>query len=211
VIYTISKGAYSVNVQETHYLFGYGSLINALSRSVTGQTGQAHPAWVKGYQRHWSTIGEGLTLSTVAVTQSTSGVTNGVLVEVPASELAAFDEREFGYRRTQVDPNALKVDGECDLSRPVWIYYKDAIIDPHEAAPIVLSYADVILAGCLSISHAFATEFVETTLGWQTALVNDRHAPRYPRVQPEIDVKTLEPYLSAVAHSGVCVKTGYAG
>jgi hypothetical protein len=194
---------------QVHYLFGYGSLINQESRAVTGQTGLAYPARVRGYQRHWSTIGEGLSLSTVAVVPHMEGVTNGVLVEVPVSQLPAFDEREFGYQRAEVNPDDLTVEGDFVPNRPVWIYFKEAITDPHEEAPIVLSYADVILAGCLSISPAFAEEFVQTTKGWQTALLNDRSTPRYPRVQTSIDVTLLEPFLEAVKHSDVCVRSGY--
>lgn len=47
--------------------------------------------------------------------------------------------------------------------------------------PLVQSYADVILTGCLAIGTDFAIEFIETTQGWGQAWLNDRAQPRYQR------------------------------
>ncbi len=35
------------------YIFGYGSLINAASRQLTGQTGEAIPVIAHGLVRYW--------------------------------------------------------------------------------------------------------------------------------------------------------------
>ena len=37
-----------------HFIFGFGSLINADSRRRTGESGAAHPCYVKGLRRFWS-------------------------------------------------------------------------------------------------------------------------------------------------------------
>jgi len=36
----------------------------------------------------------------------------------------------------------------------------------HQKYPILQSYVDIVLRGCLSISKSFAKEFVEGTYGW---------------------------------------------
>ena len=37
-----------------HFIFGFGSLINADSRRRTGESGAAHPCYVKNLRRFWS-------------------------------------------------------------------------------------------------------------------------------------------------------------
>ena len=56
---------------------------------------------------------------------------------------------------------------------------------PNKEYPIVQSYVDIFISGCLEIEDKyelphFADKCVETTKGWSTSWVNDRLYPRRP-------------------------------
>jgi len=82
----------------------------------------------------------------------------------------------------------------------VWAYIpKDGGTGADHNYPIMQSYVDVILRGCLSISKDFALKFLESTHGWwhdqtihspesetpEYVWVDDRHAPYYVRADEE--------------------------
>ena len=188
-----------------HFIFGYGSLINSISRSVTGETGIAVAVKISGFVRHWSRISTDFGMSSVVVLPDENGACNGVLVEGDEAEFASFDLRERGYQRVQVDSTklsfyqagfALTNDTQESV---VWLYQARKINNPCEEFPVVFSYLDVILAGCLEYSEQFCEDFVQLTQGWQHAMLNDRQVPRYPRVQSSLDVEKLNPYIALKA------------
>jgi hypothetical protein len=189
--------------QERHFIFGYGSLINSISRTVTGETGVATAVKISGISRHWSRISEDFGMSSVVVVENIEGQCNGVIVEVPESELVHFDKRERGYQRVLVDANNVEFydqGGSINLQSSgntnIWLYQSDKVVNPCDNHPVVFSYLDVILSGCLEYSEAFCNDFIEHTQGWQHAMLNDRDMPRYPRVQPALDTGTLNYYIS---------------
>mmetsp|Transcript_2492 Transcript_2492/g.5277 ORF Transcript_2492/g.5277 Transcript_2492/m.5277 type:complete len:338 (-) Transcript_2492:121-1134(-) len=60
---------------------------------------------------------------------------------------------------------------KCDSSREreemaVWVYVQSKNLPAERSFPIPQSYVDIIIRGCLSISHDFARRFLETTFGW---------------------------------------------
>lgn len=160
------------------YIFGYGSLINQASRQRTGQTGKAVAAVAIGFDRSWGKIDGSYQMSPLVV-QPGNGRCNGVVVEIPQSELVEFDRRERGYRRIEIDPASLELAETIDGDKPVWIYIKENADNPCQDKPILQTYVDTVLAGCLAISTEFAESFVEQTAGWHHPLEDDRHLPRY--------------------------------
>lgn len=73
----------------------------------------------------------------------------------------------------------------------VWIYTQRDAILADSSHPILQSYVDIILRGCLKISKDFAKSFIETTHGWcgydddmHYYFVNDREVPIYPKADP---------------------------
>lgn len=166
------------------YIFGYGSLMNDASRKLTGHTGLAIPAVAHGLVRHWCKVDDTYKVSPLAVIEG-EGQVNGVLLEVDSVALADFDRREAGYKRVAVkaehieclDPSN-KIPASCDI----WIYVVDEAHPPCINVPIVMSYVDTVLAGCLEISDAFAKHFVEHTIGWHYPVKNDRNNPIYQRI-----------------------------
>lgn len=162
------------------YIFGYGSLINAYSRQRTGNTGNAIPVLVDELQRYWGKIEGSYPISPLVVVQE-KGQCNGVLVEVDTLALAEFDKREHGYQRVEIQWDNITGVGNqpLEVKGSVWVYVNNDFCSPCCQKPIIQSYVDTVLAGCLAISPQFAELFMLTTKGWQHAYENDRHQPKY--------------------------------
>lgn len=160
------------------YIFGYGSLMNSASRRLTGKTAEAIPAVVNGFKRYWGKVDDSYILSPLVVDKG-EGSVNGVLLQVNDQELAEFDIRERGYQRVEVMHSQLE---KCHTLLPndeVWVYIKDNPEPPCDLSPIMQTYVDTVLAGCLEISEQFARQFIEQTIGWHFPVENDRHQPKY--------------------------------
>lgn len=172
-----------------HFVFGYGSLICSHSRSVTMKeaTNTAIPVVVQGLARVWAKRSKrGMTSMGVQWAEDESCV--GVLVPVKESDLPRLDEREVGYDRVLLTPDQVEaVDylmseeagyydehnqeeffDKKDLNDNIriWVYVPQRPMAPTPEYPIVQSYVDTILRGCLSISEQFAHDFISTTKGW---------------------------------------------
>ncbi|WP_158148066.1 gamma-glutamylcyclotransferase family protein [Vibrio fluvialis] len=160
------------------YIFGYGSLMNSASRQLTGNTGKALPATVHGLIRYWGKIDDSDVISPLVVNPG-EGQVNGVLLEIDEAALAEFDRRERGYQRIALTAEQIETEAEFDSEREIWVYVTEQHQPPCERSPIVQTYVDTVLAGCLEVSEAFARHFVEHTVGWHHPLENDRHAPKY--------------------------------
>jgi cation transport regulator ChaC len=171
-----------------HFVFGYGSLICPHSRAITAPD-QAHkiatPVVVHGVERTWSKrTNRGMTA--MGVRFSTEAECVGVLLPVNDQELSQFDEREMGYDRVALNLDNVSAvpfleqdehyeDDDVFLQAKernntetiqIWVYVPQRTLPPAPEHPIVQTYVDTILRGCLSISEEFAKEFIETTKGW---------------------------------------------
>jgi len=72
----------------------------------------------------------------------------------------------------------------------IWVYQQNNPELPNTDYPIVQSYVDTILRGCLEIHEQFAVEFLRNTEGWgdeegEIHYVNDRHDHVYIHGDPE--------------------------
>lgn len=115
---------------------------------------------------------------------------NGVLFEIDESQLDLIDSREFLYERIELSPKSVEIlvsDFELKKEQQIWIYLTK---DPKKVTaefPLIQSYIDVCLKGCLEVEdrfslHGFAEEFLKTTYGWSKFWVNDRIFPRAPHI-----------------------------
>jgi cation transport regulator ChaC len=180
----------------THFVFGYGSLICPKSRAVTSPE-QAHkiatPVMVQGVERVWSKrTNRGMTAMGVRFVKDASCV--GVILPVTNGELAAFDKREMGYDRVPLqledvggvpflseqhyeeDDHDVFLDAKKQNNTQaiqIWVYVQRVIQPPTADHPIVQTYVDTILRGCLSISKEFAAEFISSTKGWHPTELSD--------------------------------------
>jgi hypothetical protein len=110
---------------------------------------------------------------------------NGVLIEIDATEIRAFDEREikgsdFNYERIAVRPELINANITMTNAR-IWTYVVKERKKPNWDFPIAQSYVDVMLMGCLEYGERFVSTFIMETMGWEHPWVNDRDFPRYIR------------------------------
>jgi len=116
------------------------------------------------------------------------------------------------------DGNSYSVDADDDAEADglfkVWVYIpkEGQALAANDRFPIMQSYVDIILRGCLSIGEDFALKFLESTHGWwhdeieaenvpQYVWVDDRHAPYYVRADMEWSLEmrhVLDSYLQKV-------------
>ncbi|KJE89692.1 hypothetical protein CAOG_08478 [Capsaspora owczarzaki ATCC 30864] len=203
-----------------HYIFGYGSLINASSRSRTGQTGDAIAVRVSGLVRAWNVACPHSGMTAVGVLPQAGATCNGVLVPVvtPEVDLPKFDKRERYYRRVSIPLDAITVySGDSVRAHVapaayVWTYMVLEPQAPSQSFPIAQTYLDIILSGCLSFSRAFAEEFIVSTNGWATEWINERQSPRYSRAACESrpDAEILDNLLQETLASYFARRTALA-
>lgn len=194
------------------FVIGYGSIMCNFSRALTSPDiakSPAVPVLVRNTERIWSKKSvKGMTAMGV---RSVAGSTcTGVILPVTSSELLRFDEREAGYDRIRIPSCDVQrvtfldesiyneardkserildiLDGLGETESKIYMYKPTSFCPPSEENPIVQTYLDTILRGCLSISEDFAIDFISTTNGWSSEesdevfWVDDRQSPIYSR------------------------------
>jgi len=140
---------------------------------------------------------------------------NAAIYQVDAKELAATDKREISYCRASVeisDIKALANEFVPDANGQTWIYVSmpQRAATPNSRHPIVQSYVDIFVSGCLEQEQRFglaqfSQQCLSTTTDWSGHWVNDRIYPRRPFLyQPrarQIDnllSKQLPQYISHI-------------
>lgn len=178
-----------------HYIFGYGSLIERESRMGTWPGAEvASPVIVRGIARGWfdQTDVPSWSPTYLGGVPDPSAECNGVLFPATAAELETYVQRETGYALTKVDPSRITMlDGSAaPPAGDVWYFANQQKLFPSDKHPIVQSYVDVCLDGCLEIEAMyplakqanFAERFIRTTSNWGTPWINDRIYPWRPFV-----------------------------
>ncbi|BBJ23808.1 gamma-glutamylcyclotransferase family protein [Candidatus Nitrotoga sp. AM1P] len=183
---------------KAQYIIGYGSLMQDESRQrTTPNANISYPVQVNGYQRGWFTKGSGVGFSTtfLGVVQRKESTLNATIYTIDVTEISTMDKREFSYCRLAVEPenfSLLKQDIPLSLGQ-TWIYVNkpDTIATASRRYPIVQSYVDIFLSGCLELEQRFelkdfARQCLVTTSNWSTQWMNDRIYPRRPFIyQPK--------------------------
>lgn len=157
-------------------VFGYGSLINLATHSM----GRTNPATLSGWRRVW--VHAAARPVAFLSIEPHATTLHGRIIDVPDQDWATLDAREHAYLRHDINAQIL----HSAPPRDVVAYKADPahIAPPSTAHPILLSYLDVVIAGCLDLmGDAGAEHFFDTTNGWGPVL-DDRTAPLYPRAQP---------------------------
>ena len=159
------------------YIFGYGSLINSISRNRTCSCVPSYEASVSGFKRGWYYRDLLRDMTEVGVVLDEKAICNGVLFEVLEDNFRFLDEREVGYDRVLVPFNRVDCkDTNCKLGENdrVWIYILKEPIFPSVGFPIAQSYIDIIITGCLDFSEKMAREFIRSTCAWDYVWVDNR-------------------------------------
>jgi len=185
------------------HFIAYGTLINedAKNEKYSG-AGESVPVRVRGLSRQWNfqnRTAAGLGHTQLGTAINAVGTINAVAFTIPPGDnitatLLELDDHKKAFCRQRVpvksittfitkESNALE-DGDY------WTYVtrSDYATTPNANYPIVQSYVDEFLTGCLEVGKkfdipAFAEECVESTYGWETSWVNDRVYPRRPELK----------------------------
>ena len=142
------------------YIFGYGSLIQIESRTRT--VPKAFAAWpviVKGITRGWYYQADVASLNPtyLGAENEESATTNGVIYPVTDSEFEATKIRESDYLPTRIEPSAITwLDGRKRHPDGEFWYFASKSRKPANAEhPIVQSYVDICVDGCLQIEEMY--------------------------------------------------------
>ena len=148
-----------------------------------------------GYKRKWNFRSTtGFTALGVIVSEKSASDINGVLFQVPKEEMSNFDRREVGYKKVEVPLECLTFHSDMSGSTPqatfclgsndrIWLYVPlpSHTMYADENHPLLQSYVDTVLQGCLEWGgERMAEEFISTTGGWSCFYLNDCTSSRRP-------------------------------
>ena len=178
------------------HFFGYGSLVNTATHIYPN----AQKAALTGWRREWVRSDQYDMVLLSAVPAAPSSKIQGLIAAVPNADWSALDARETGYQRILSEG---KVSHEGDVTIDI-AHYAVPQSDWRDAGTqtILLSYLDVVVQG---YQQQFGTDgvaaFFDTTDGWNTPILNDREAPRYPRSQilSPTETKLVDQHLARIA------------
>ena len=172
------------------YIVGYGSLMQTASKlSTQPDAGINLPVMVTGFQRAWNTHGVYPTTYLGVQPSRSARMAAALYRDFLKDGKLSSDAREIDYCRAEVPPADIKMLDASTLPSPsqIWIYVNkpDTLAPPNKQYPIVQSYVDIFITGCLELQERVADKnvnFVEacvrTTDGWSKHWVNDRLMPR---------------------------------
>ncbi|MAS88157.1 MAG: gamma-glutamylcyclotransferase [Micavibrio sp.] len=166
-----------------YWTFGYGSLVN---QSTWDDTKITKKATLNGWQREWRHNLEPDTYAhqtALTISQHSNQQIDGILAKVNEYDLIYLKEREKNYEIHYLEHTQfidLNIDGQIftHISKP----------ENHGWAsnqhPICQSYIDVVTHGYYkTFGLDGLRRFMETTIGWNLPILNDRENPQYPRAQ----------------------------
>ncbi len=184
-----------IDSAKVQYIIGYGSLMNTKSKTRTdNEVGQNLPVMVTGLQRGWymnvcDLVPGGLMTTFLGVIVKPNSVMNAVVYHADnSSDVYQFDEREKGYCRYQIAPQKIKFLSQSRINHAqYWVYLtpKKMFKIATKSCPIVQSYIDLFLTGCLNLQvkyhlPGFAKTCITTTHAWSQYWIDDRIFPRRP-------------------------------
>ena len=162
-----------VDENRPQFIVGYGSLMEEASkRRSAPNSGANHPAHVTGFQRAWNTQGNKIGFSTtylgvdapratelerrVADSSDVPEMVAAVYQNLDPSGMTSVDKREAYYCRypVRLDQVTLLDGWRLPEDAQIWIYAlkPDDLGNPAtERWPIVQSYVDIFITGCLNL------------------------------------------------------------
>jgi len=159
------------------FFFGYGSLVNRATHSFPQATRAVATGWGRTWKR--TRLREVAFLTAV---ERPGAALEGLIAAVPGADWDSLDAREWAYHRMPVSDVAHDHAGDLDIQ--IYRTKPEHDADGTAAHPILLSYLDTVVQGYLiEFGVAGAERFFETTDGWESPVLDDRAAPRYPRAQ----------------------------
>ena len=172
------------------WIFGYGSLINVASRTLTDPLiGPARPVMVQGLQRGWWVHGGQTPDTTYLGAEPAADVACGGVIFAKDGGIVELNRREHKYRFERLDPmRSTALDGGAIDPRVSYGYYRNKQRElPDAKAPLTLSYVDIVMSGCWQLQQIFPlalkSNFYGAFRGFDAELV-DRLGQRPPLSAP---------------------------
>lgn len=180
--------------------FGYGSLVNR--GTLKTKYVATIPAHLKGWRRHWQSRGidiihpSGEQVALLSVHRHADCVVSGMLIIDRLENLGEVDLREQAYDRLPVNSSDLELpDNGLEYSIPdeLFVYVGKAKPEPEVRPKLLQSYLDTVMAGYMAeFGHSGLGHFLETTTGFDRAVIADRENPHYPRAaRPEPGIAAM--------------------
>jgi len=155
-----------------------------------------------GYRRGWNfRSNTGFTALGIQRAQDASAI-NGVLFRIKHFLLEGFDRREVGYDRVEIARECIELIPPQSSERVepekihthhvllnilpaerIWVYVpqESFYAEANEDHPILQSYVDTVMQGCLEWGGTqMAMEFISTTTSWSPYFLNDTPSSRRP-------------------------------
>lgn len=184
--------------KQAQYIIDYGSLMQDESRKRSVPNADtAYPVMVRGFRRAWLAKGPGVGFDAtfLGIVPDQDGWFNAEFYQISPDDIPVMDNRESFYCRLAVEPSSyslLKAETPVPQGQ-VWIYAirPESVATANELHPIVQSYVDIFVSGCMEQEQRYALEnfakqCLATTSQWSSAWVNDRLYPRRPYIfQPK--------------------------
>ncbi len=167
--------------------FGYGSLVNCATHTYP----DPRPETLHGWRRQWVKT-EGREVVYLSARPDPDSAIDGLTAQVPDADWSALDLRESGYARLPLDPRTSIYAVPDERHLPVGTHV------------ILRSYLDVVIQGFLQrFGEPGVARFFDTTDGWDTPVLDDRAAPRYPRhlVLTPAETALVDRHLTRVTQS----------
>ena len=153
--------------------FGYGSLVN----TATHDYPSTRPATLQGWCRQWVQSATN-NVAFLTVRPDPHAQIAGLIADVGDTGWNTLDKREAAY-----DRKILKTAGFEGIK--IYQAKPSAMAPSGSGKPILLSYLDCVVQGFNACyGHDGVRNFFCSTTGWNTAILDDRSAPIYPRAQP---------------------------
>lgn len=175
----------------TNYIFGFGTTINKKSRNTTSiDIGNSIPVRISKYFSHrrcWNFVSLDSKFTALGLEKTNienSSTINGIIYPVDKN-IIDFDNREEGYYRVNIPLSLIEAINWEELPKhkcDIWVYIpkKKYTNIPDKYNPILQSYIDVCIDGCLCYGRDYTIEFLETTYNWNKYWLNDREISRRP-------------------------------
>ena len=141
-------------------------------------------ATAHGWQRLWLPRDETAEMALLSVAPVEGENVGGVVVYDRSEHLPSVDEREAGYARRIVHTERLDIEKAPVTDVPFYIYeaHRGVAEAPEMGSAILQSYLDAVMQGFRMLYGGEGLKrFVDGTQGFETRVLKDRHAPRYPR------------------------------
>jgi hypothetical protein len=104
---------------------------------------------------------------------------------------------------TDSKENAAMVTAVCASSAAVWMYVPDTYERPTSDFPVVQTYLDVVLNGCMQWGGVDAAEeFILTTGGWSEYFLNDTPLGRRPWLN-RVNYQVIDQVSESAADAGI--------